>query len=178
MLANGHPRLLGFPSIVKSCSKGDSEIDGIIELPASMSSADGPDQIFTPAEKASGGLGGRRCKAIAALVAACTVSAADFEASSVFWSSICGAVCGIGASACVCLGDELRLRGGVTNSLEPHILASSLYCGNSRQLEFIGRVGSGKRRILKTSQSQFERNLSTPQAATDLELKSVSSSKV
>lgn len=47
--AKGQPSLLGVPSIVKSCSKGDSEIEGIAEdAGAEGLSAEGPECITTP----------------------------------------------------------------------------------------------------------------------------------
>lgn len=57
ILANGQPSLLGVPSMVKSCSSGDSEIEGIIQLPVVAGSAEGPDQILTPSGPAATGLG-------------------------------------------------------------------------------------------------------------------------
>lgn len=57
MLANGQPRLLGMPSMVKSCSIGDSDIEGIFWLPVGTASAEGPDQILTPSAVEAGSLG-------------------------------------------------------------------------------------------------------------------------
>jgi hypothetical protein len=37
MLANGQPNSLGFPSTVKSCSNGDSAMEGIKELDPAFS---------------------------------------------------------------------------------------------------------------------------------------------
>jgi hypothetical protein len=37
MLANGQPNSLGFPSTVKSCSNGDSAMEGIKELEPAFS---------------------------------------------------------------------------------------------------------------------------------------------
>lgn len=64
MLANGHPSLLGVPSTVKSCSSGDSNIDGIMHV--GCGSAEGPDQILTPSVSVDLGLGSparNRCEA-------------------------------------------------------------------------------------------------------------------
>lgn len=78
ILAKGHPSLLGLPSIVKSCSRGDSDIEGRTLLLGGLPglSADGPDHIFTPSFAASA-LGGDALRnACAASTAACTFSAA------------------------------------------------------------------------------------------------------
>lgn len=48
MEANGQSSLLGVPAIVKSCSRGDSDMEGMAEeLGAEPLSADGPEWIAT-----------------------------------------------------------------------------------------------------------------------------------
>ena len=136
MLANGHPNLLGFPSTVKSCSSGDSEIDGSIELLASGLSANDPDQIFTPLAIGSGGLARPSRRELAAFAASRTVRAASFETVSDLRSSISDAVSGPAKSCCRWPGEELRLRGGVATAPDLHSFASLLYYDVLRQLSY------------------------------------------
>ena len=53
MDAKGQSSLLGVPGTVKSCSRGDSEIEGIAadEVGAEGLSAEGPECMATPAER-------------------------------------------------------------------------------------------------------------------------------
>lgn len=118
MPANGHPSLLGTPSIVKSCSNGDSDIEDSALLPASVASAEGPDHIFTPSDSVVFRRHRPDRKRAAALFAALTFGAASGESLSSIEIVTC-----LSSLA----GDEERLKGGVVAASEPYSFARSLY---------------------------------------------------
>lgn len=155
MLANGHPSLLGLPSTVKSCSSGDSDIEGIAQLDPSCLSADGPDQIFTP----SGCTGNPYRRLFAAAVAVLIISAASLRS---LFSKISEADVGRSSSSLCAPGEDDRLRGGVAKGPEPYSFASSLYCWSCVSACLRKETKAGEEVYGGDSQSQFE-SLAPPQ---------------
>lgn len=95
-------------------------MDGIILLPTSGLSAEGPDQILTPVlvvfkrlRKISEALqASRTTVALSLAFLLSSISPAVIKGSCAFW----------------CGDEEERLSGGVVVMLVPYSLASSLYC--------------------------------------------------